>query len=57
MVEAYLTCIQTATPVVKRDDYRTENAYGRHERLILPWAIDGQVARLSCALDRFPAEC
>jgi hypothetical protein len=57
MVEAYLTCIQTATPVVMRDDYRTENAYGRHERLILPWAIDGQVARLSCALDRFPAEC
>jgi len=56
MAEAYQACVTTAQPVMMSGEYQTENSHGRHTRLILPWAIDGQVARLTCTLDRFPAE-
>ncbi|MAO54242.1 MAG: hypothetical protein CMM61_00905 [Rhodospirillaceae bacterium] len=56
MAEAYWTACIKAVPVVMRGDYRTENAFGRHERLLLPWMIDGKVARLTGCLDRFPPD-
>ena len=56
MAAAYWTAYKEAVPVVMRGDYRTENAFGRHERLILPWMIDGKVARLTGCLDRFPPD-
>ena len=56
MAAAYWTAYKEAVPVVMRGDYRTENAFGRHERLILPWMIDRKVARLTGCLDRFPPD-
>ncbi|MBO6518621.1 MAG: PAS domain-containing protein [Rhodospirillales bacterium] len=54
MVEAYTKCMTTGAPVVMRGQYQTDQSYGEHERIVLPWLIDGTVARLTNALDRFP---
>lgn len=54
MLDAYNACIRTSTPVVMKGEYQTDQSSGLHERVILPWLIDGKVARLTNALDRFP---
>lgn len=54
MLDAYNACIRTATPVVMRGEYQTDQSSGLHERVVLPWLINGKVARLTNALDRFP---
>ncbi|MCK5777748.1 MAG: hypothetical protein KAH11_03085 [Rhodospirillales bacterium] len=54
MNEAYTKCMTTATPVLMRGQYQTDVYYGEHERIVLPWLVDGTVAHLSVALDRFP---
>lgn len=51
---AYAACVASRAPVLTRGAYRTENAQGLHERLTVPWLIDGRVARLTAALDRLP---
>ena len=56
MADAYMASIKTATPVLMKGEYRTESAYGTHDRLILPWQIDGEIARLTTALDRFSVD-
>lgn len=54
MHDAYSACIRTARPVIMTGEYQTDQSWGFHERIILPWLIDGEVARLTNALDRFP---
>lgn len=54
LLDAYNGCIRTATPVVMKGEYQTDQSSGLHERVILPWLINGKVARLTNALDRFP---
>jgi hypothetical protein len=54
MLEAYNACIRTAKPILMRGEYQTDQSMGTHERIILPWLIGENVARLTNALDRFP---
>ena len=54
MFDAYTACIRSTLPVVMKGEYQTDQSSGLHERVILPWLIDGKVARLTNALDRFP---
>lgn len=54
MLDAFKSCMENAVPVVMIGEYQTENSYGAHERLVTPWVIDGQVARLITVLERMP---
>jgi len=56
MAAAYMDCARSGRPVLMTGEYRTENSFGLHERLLLPWTIGGKVLRLTGALDRFPGE-
>lgn len=53
MAAAFNACMREARPILMQGNYQTEFASGEHERLIVPWSLDGVVARLTSVLDRY----
>jgi len=53
LLDAYSACMRTIKPILIGGKYETEKWRGSHERLVVPWLIEGKVARLTWTFERY----